>query len=155
MVPSLLLAVALSICDVHELVFANGFRARLPHDVCVTRSENLDSTIYQFTIDRDTRPFLEAYSGNAADFFYFVPVGGVGRSGVCGGSLHIAESTRRGVTRIGGTEERPEGHCGEVLIRKPARNGTVSSAALHFWYSRLSPTEERLARGIIDAVEAK
>ncbi len=155
MVSSLLLAVALSVCDVRELTFVNGFRARLPHEVCVTRSANADWTIYQFTLGRDTRPFLEAYAGNAADFFYFAPEDGIGQSEVCGGSLHIAESAHGSVTQIGGAGDRPEGRCGEVLVRKPARNGTVGSAALHFWYSRLNAGEERLARGIINAVEAK
>jgi hypothetical protein len=155
MVSSLLLAVALSVCDVHELSFSNGFRARLPREVCVTRSENVDSAIYQFTIGRDTRPFLEAYDGNAADFFYFVPEGGVGRSDACNGPLHIAEVPHGSVTRIGGATATQDGHCGEVLVRKPARKGAVGSAALHFWYSRLTPGEEKLAQGIIDAVEAR
>ncbi len=155
MVSSLLLAVALSVCDVRELLFSNGFRAHLPREVCVTRSENPDSTIYQFTIGRDTRPFLEAYDGKAADFFYFVPEGGVGQSEACNGPLHIAEVPRHSVTMIGGATATQDGHCGEVLIRRPAKRGAVGSAALHFWYSRLTVDEEKLARGIIDAVEAR
>ena len=155
MVSSLLLVVAFTVCDIHELLFSNGFRARLPHDVCVTRSENIDSTIYQFTIGRDTRPFLEAYDGKAADFFYFVPEGGVGQSEACNGPLRIMEALHGRVTQIGGTGENRDGRCGEVLIRRPAKHGNVASPALHFWYSRLKPGEEHLARGIIDAVEAR
>src|SRR5258708_5791521 len=151
MVSSLLLAVALSVCDVRELTFVNGLRARMPHEVCVTRSANADWTIYQFTLGRDTRPFLEAYAGNAADFFYFAPEDGIGQSEVCGGSLHIAESAHGSVTQIGGAGDRPERRCGEVLVRKPARNSTVGSAARHFWYSRLNARAERLAPGTIHA----
>jgi hypothetical protein len=155
MVSSLLVAVAITFCDVREIVFVNGFRARLPRAVCVTRTDNPDSAIYQFTIGRDTRPILEAYAGNAADFFYFAPEDGVGRSEACGGPLRIAETTRGNVTQVGGAADTTSGHCGEVLVRRPARKGHVASSALHFWYSRLSPSEERLARGIIDAVEAR
>jgi hypothetical protein len=152
---SLLLAVALTTCDVHEILFTNGFRARMPRPVCVTRTDNPDSTIYQFSFTRDTRPFLEAYAGKAADFFYFVPEDGVGRSEACDAILRIVETVHGNVTHIGASGETPDGHCGEVLIRKPARNGVVVSPALHFWYSRLTASEEKAARGIIDGVEAR
>ncbi len=154
MFSSLLLAVAVSVCDVRDISFISGFRARLPREVCVTRTDNADYVIYQFTIGRDTRPILEAYAGNAADFFYFAPVDGAGRSDACGGILHIAESAHGNVTQVGGAGDNADGHCGEVLVRRPAKHGSVGSAAVHFWYSRLSPSEERLARGIIDAVES-
>jgi len=155
MVCSLLLGVAMSVCEVRDLVFANGFRARMPQAVCVTRVDNADSTIYQFTLGPEAPPFLEAYDGNAADFFYFVPEGGVGKSDACNGTIHINQVTRKTIIQIGGASETRDGRCGEVLIRRPAKNGAVSSAALHFWYSRLTVEEEKLARGIIDAVEAK
>jgi hypothetical protein len=155
MVPFLLLAVAVSICDVREIAFINGFRARLPREVCVTRSEERDHTIYQFTLGRDTRPILEAYAGNAADFFYFAPEDGAGRSEACGTTLHIAESAHGKLIQVGGAAETVTGHCGEVLVRRPAKKGEVTSSALHFWYSRLSPGEEHIARGIIDAVETR
>jgi hypothetical protein len=155
MVPALLLAVAVSICDVREITFVNGFRARLPREVCVTRTDAADYTIYQFTLGRDTRPILEAYAGNAANFFYFAPEDGVGRSEACGTTLHIAESAHGKVIQVGGVAETVTGHCGEVLIRRPAKKGAVTSTALHFWYSRLSPGEEHIARGIINAVETR
>ncbi len=155
MVPSLLLAVAVSVCDVREIAFVNGYRARLPREVCVTRTDGPDYTIYQFTLGRDTRPILEAYAGNAANFFYFAPEDGSGRSDACGTTLHIAELPHGKVVQVGGATATGAGHCGEVLVRRPAKRGEVTSAALHFWYSRLSPGEEHLARGIIDAVEPK
>jgi hypothetical protein len=155
MLSSLLLAVALTACDLHQILFDNGFRMRMPRQVCVTRTDNAGYSIYQFSLGRDTRPFLEAYAGNAANFFYIVPEEGVGRSDACDAILRIVETAHGTVTHISAGGETPDGRCGEVLIRKPARRGTVLSPALHFWYSRLTASEEKVVRGIIDGVESR
>ena len=155
MTPSLLFAIAVAaVCGLRELDFGLGYRAKLPPRVCVTRTHRANFSIFQFTTSPDTRPFLEAYAGSAANFAYFVPEDGSVTSEVCG-QLRVAETKYRTVTQIGGATGRTGGRCGEVLVRRPEKHGQVTGEAVHFWYSRLSPSEEMLARTIIDAVESK
>jgi hypothetical protein len=155
MTPSLLLVISLTaVCDLREIDFGNGYRVKLPPKVCVTKSVGNDSTIFQFTTNPEARPFLEAYAGSAANFVYFVPDDGKVSSEKCG-DLRVAETRLRTVTQIGGATGRVGGRCGEVLVRKREKDGAVRGAAVHFWYSRLTPLEEALARTIIDATEAK
>jgi hypothetical protein len=155
MTPSLLLAISLTaVCDLREIDFGNGYRAKLPPKICVTKSSGNDSAIFQFTTTPEGRPFLEAYAGSAANFVYFVPDDGKVPSEKCG-ELRVKETRLRTVTQIGGATGSTGGRCGEVLVRKREKDGAVRGAAVHFWYSRLTPLEEALAKTVIDAVAAK
>ena len=147
----LLLAASLAArCDLRSMSFENGFQARLPAHVCVTRTDIADFTIFHFA-DRGGRVFLDAYAGDAANFPYFAANGSDVASSACS-KLHIEEHEHGAVTHVGGSARTPEGRCGEMLVRRPASAGTIGSAAVHFWYSRLTADEERRALVIIDAV---
>lgn len=145
-------------CDVRELRFFNGFGLSLPAGICVARTSGPDYWIYQFTARDDDAPVLRAYVGNAANFPYSVPRDGTeiteavsGEMLVCG-ALLIRETLHGDVTQVGGSVTRDDKACGEILVRATAVDGTISSPAIHFWYSDISKEQEQAVTQIVDSV---
>jgi len=144
-------------CDVRELRFFNGFDLSLPPGVCVVRTSGPDYWIYQFTSAEKDPPFLQAYVGNAANFPYFAPPDGVeitesltGEKLTCG-TLFIRETQRGNVTQVGGAVTVEGKRCGEILVRTTANDGTISSPAIHFWYSGITEELEQIVTQIIES----
>ena len=145
-------------CDVRELRFFNGFGLSLPPGVCVVRTSGPDYWIYQFTSTGENAPFLQAYVGNAANFPYFAPKAGMtitesptGEKLLCD-ALLIRETSHGEVTQVGGSVTHDGKSCGEILVRATEVDGTISSPAVHFWYSDISTRQERIIVQIIDSV---
>ena len=143
---------------IRGLRFFNGFALSLPARVSVARSSGPDYWIYRFTSKDADSPFLHAYVGHAANFPYFAPREGTeiteslaGEKLTCG-VLLIRETRRGDVTEVGGSVTRDGKRCGEILVRATATNGTISSPAIHFWYSNITEEQEQIVTMIIDSV---